>query len=157
MSLYVLTLAFHIAVMFTASTFLPELDFYYNGEYKTWWEKNGWWVMLIVGAVATIIACVAAPFTCGASTAAVAIGTTLLKIAIGTAVGAAVSLAIGGTIAGIQSALTGHGFWQAFGDSVCENFVDAVTTSFAFSAVTIAASNVLKCFQCFKEGTLVET
>ena len=110
--------------------------------------------MLIVGVVATIVACALAPFTCGASAGvAAAIGTTLAKIAIGTAV----SLAIGGTIAGVQAALTGHGFWQAFGKSVSENFVDEVVTSFAFTAVTIAASNLIQTRCCFKEGTLVET
>ena len=67
------------------------------------------------------------------------------------------SLAIGGAVAGIQGALTGHGFWQSFGDSVSENFVDAVVTSFAFTAVTIAAGNIIKTRCCFKEGTLVET
>src|SRR5699024_10887703 len=81
---------------------------------------------------------------CGASSAIVAIGTTLAKIALGTAIGAAVSLAVGGTIAGIQGALTGHGFWQSFGESVSENFVDAVVTSFAFTAVTIASGNIIK-------------
>lgn len=135
----------------------PSLDFFYNGEYKTWWEKWGNWVLFGIGVAATIIACIAAPFTCGASTALAAIGTTLAQIALGTAIGAAISLAIGGAIAGIQSALTGHGFWQGFADSVTENFVDAVVTSFAFTAVSIAASNIVKCFQCFKEGTLVET
>ena len=157
LNLYAFCTANPIAVILASSTFLPELDFYYNGEYKTWWEKNSWWVWLIVGAAATVIACVAAPFTCGASSAIVAIGTTLAKIALGTAVGAAVSLAIGGTIAGIQAALTGHGFWQAFGDSVSENFVDAIVTSFAFTAVSIAASNLIQTRCCFKEGTLVET
>ena len=157
LNLYAFCTANPIAVILASSTFLPELDFYYNGEYKTWWEKNSWWVWLIVGAAATVIACVAAPFMCGASSAIVAIGTTLAKIALGTAVGAGVSLAIGGTIAGIQAALTGHGFWQAFGDSVSENFVDAIVTSFAFTAVSIAASNLIQTRCCFKEGTLVET
>ena len=146
-----------LAVLIAASTFLPEFELYYNGEYKTWWEANGKWVLLGIGVAATIAACIAAPFTCGASSAIVAIGTTLAKIALGTAIGAAVSLAIGGTIAGIQGALTGHGFWQSFGESVSENFVDAVVTSFAFTAVTIAAGNIIKTRCCFKEGTLVET
>ncbi|MBO5327704.1 MAG: Hint domain-containing protein [Clostridia bacterium] len=66
-------------------------------------------------------------------------------------------MAIGGVVAGVQSALTGHGFWQAFGESVCENFVDAVVTSFAFTSVTFAISNVIGYFKCFKEGTLVQT
>lgn len=158
LNLYALCTANPVAIMFAASTFLPTLDFYYNGEYKTWWEKNSWWVMLVVGVVATIVACIAAPFTCGASMGAVAaIGATLAKIAITTAIGAAVSLAIGGVVAGVQSALTGHGFWQAFGDSVCENFVDALVTSFAMSAITVAVGNVIQTRHCFKEGTLVQT
>ena len=37
------------------------------------------------------------------------------------------------------------------------NQVDAVTISFAFTAVTIAASNLIQTRCCFKEGTLVET
>lgn len=40
-------------------------------------------------------------------------------------------------------------------ESVEQNFVDALITSFAFTAVTIAASNIIQHFQCFKEGTLV--
>jgi len=67
------------------------------------------------------------------------------------------SLAIGDAIAGVQSMLTGHRFWQGFSESIQENWVDALITSFAFTAVSVAASNILKCFQCFKEGTLVET
>ena len=157
LNLYAFCAGNPLAVLIAASTFLPEFELYYNGEYKTWWEANGKWVLLGIGVAATIAACIAAPFTCGASSAVIAIGTTLAKIALGTAIGAAVSLAIGGTIAGIQGALTGHGFWQSFGESVSENFVDAVVTSFAFTAVTIAAGNIIKTRCCFKEGTLVET
>ena len=80
-----------------------------------------------------------------------------LKIAIGTAIGTAVALATGGTIAGLQSMANGGGFWEAFADYASENFVDALVTSFAFAAVSVAASNITKCFQCFKEGTLVDT
>lgn len=144
LNLYAFCAGNPLAVLIAASTFLPEFELYYNGEYKTWWEANGKWVLLGIGVAATIAACIAAPFTCGASSAVAAIGTTLAKIALGTAIGAAVSLAIGGTIAGIQGALTGHGFWQSFGESVSENFVDAVVTSFAFTAVTIAAGNIIK-------------
>ena len=144
LNLYAFCAGNPLAVLIAASTFLPEFELYYNGEYKTWWEANGKWVLLGIGVAATIAACIAAPFTCGASSAVIAIGTTLAKIALGTAIGAAVSLAIGGTIAGIQGALTGHGFWQSFGESVSENFVDAVVTSFAFTAVTIAAGNIIK-------------
>ena len=60
-------------------------------------------------------------------------------------------------IAGIQSTMTGHGIWEGFADSVTENFVDALVTSFAISAVTVAAGNLIQHKQCFKEGTLVET
>lgn len=80
-----------------------------------------------------------------------------MQIAVGTVVGTAVMLAVGGTMAGIQSAKTGHGFWEAFAEHVSENATDALITSFAMSAVSVAASNIVKCFQCFKEGTLVET
>lgn len=136
---------------------MPSLDFYYDGEYKTWWEKWGRWILFGIGVLATIAAVIAAPFTCGASSPLAAIGATLLKIAIGTAIGTAVALATGGTIAGLQSMANGGGFWEAFADYASENFVDALVTSFALTAVTIAASNITKCFQCFKEGTLVDT
>ena len=35
--------------------------------------------------------------------------------------------------------------------------MDAIVTSFAFTAVSIAASNLIQTRCCFKEGTLVET
>lgn len=57
----------------------------------------------------------------------------------------------------MQGALSGHGFWQAFAEHVSGNVVEALVTSFAFSAVSVAASNITKCFQCFKEGTPVST
>ena len=159
LNLYALCTGNPVALVFASSTFLPTLDFYYDGEYKTWWEENGWLVMLIAGGAIAAIACALAVPTCGASLATVmgAIGTTLANIALETAIGAAISLAIGGTIAGIQAALTGHGFWQAFEDSVTENFVDAVVTSFAVAAITVAVGNFITRKHCFKEGTLVET
>ena len=162
LNLYAFVTSNPVAMLLACGSIYPSLDFYYDGEYKTWWEENSWWVLLIVGVAATVIACVAAPFMCGvagmgAGAIASAIGTTLAKIAIGTAIGAAMSLAIGGTIAGIQSALTGHGFWQSFGDYVTENFVEAVLTSFATTAVTVAIGNLIQTRCCFKEGTLIET
>ena len=53
--------------------------------------------------------------------------------------------------------MTGHGFWQAFTEYAEENFVEELIISFAFTSVATAASSLIKCFQCFKEGTLVET
>lgn len=157
LNLYALCVTNPLAVAFAVCTIMPSLDFYYDGEYKTWWEKWGRWILFGIGVLATIAAVIAAPFTCGASSPLAAIGATLLKIAIGTAIGTAVALATGGTIAGLQSMANGGGFWEAFADYASENFVDALVTSFALTAVTIAASNITKCFQCFKEGTLVDT
>ena len=45
LNLYALCTANPVAVM---STFMPRL--YYNGEYKTWWEKNGGLVLLDCGS-----------------------------------------------------------------------------------------------------------
>lgn len=138
------------------STYNALLEFYYNGE-MTWWERWGYFiVMAIVGVVATVVAClVAGP--CGAAASLATVGASLGKIISGTLIGAAISLTVGGVVAGIQSAVTGHGFWQGFAKSVQDNFLEAVVTSFAFSAVTVALSNVIQHYQCFKEGTLVET
>ncbi len=112
--------------------------------------------MTIVAVVATVIACVTSG-PCGGTATAATVSATLTKIAVGTAVGTAVSLAVGGTIAGLQSAITGHGFWNGLGESVQTNALDALITSFAFASVTVALSNAITHFQCFKEGTLVET
>ena len=156
LNLYAFATSNPVAVVLACGSIYPSLDFYYDGEYKTWWDEWGWLVKLLVGVAITAVACfLSGP--CGAAATAMTVGNTLMQIAIGTAIGTAVSLAIGGTIAGIQGALTGHGFWQTFGDYVTENFVDAVVTSFVFSAMTVAAGNFIKHSQCFKEGTLVET
>lgn len=112
--------------------------------------------MAIVGVVATVVAClVAGP--CGAAASLATVGASLGKIISGTLIGAAISLTVGGVVAGIQSALTGHSFWQAFGEYASENYDDILITSFAVTAVSVAASNIIQCFNCFKEGTLVET
>ena len=85
------------------------------------------------------------------------VGATLAKIALGTAVNTVIGLAIGGTIAGIQAALTGHGFWDAFGNYVTENFVDELVMNFAFTSVAAAVGNLLGPKHCFAAGTLVAT
>ena len=102
------------------------------------------------------------PFLCGIAgtgrrAIASAIGITLAKIALGTVVSTAIGLAIGGTIAGIQAALTGHGFWDAFGEYVTENFVDELVMNFAFTSVAAAVGNLLGPKHCFAAGTLVAT
>ena len=63
----------------------------------------------------------------------------------------------GGVMAGVQSALTGHGFWNGLSDYVTNNFFNALITSFAISAVTVMLGNIIKFKQCFKEGTLIAT
>ena len=152
LNLYNLVAENPVALMFALSTCMPSLDFYYNGEYKTWWDRWGMLVLGLVGIAATIFAC-AFSGPCGSA----AIGATIAKIAMGTAVGTAVSLAIGGVMAGVQSALTGHGFWNGLSDYVTNNFFNALITSFAISAVTVMLGNIIKFKQCFKEGTLIAT
>ena len=92
----------------------------------------------------------------GAAMAATVLAT-LGKIALGTVISAALSLIIGGVIAGICATRIGNGFWNAFADHVQDNALDALITSFAFSAVSVAIGNIVQFSQCFKEGTLVET
>ena len=70
-------------------------------------------------------------------------------------IGTAIVLTIGGIMAGYQSAVTGHGFWKGFANHVQDNFLEALVTSFAFAAVTVAASNFIQHAQCFIAGTLL--
>ncbi len=144
--------------MLACGSIYPSLDFYYDGT-LSWWERYWRWVVLGIGVAATIIAVALAPFTCGASAGAgAAIATTLFNIAMGTVIGAATTLAIGGITAGISSALKGNGFWNGFAEYYASvNLADVLLTSFAFAAVGVAISNAVGAFQCFKEGTLVVT
>ena len=159
LNLYLLVMSNPVAMMLACGSIEPSLDFYYDGEHKTWWDVWGKWMFLGIGVLATIAACILAPFTCGGSVVGVgvAIGMTLAKIAAATVMGTVISLAIGGVIAGIQSALTGHGFWQGFAENVQGNFVDTLITSFTMAAVTVMLGNIIKFKQCFKEGTLIAT
>ncbi len=156
LNLYAFVLENPVAVLLAASTFMASLDFYYDGEPKTWWEKNRLLVLQIAGVALVLIALIAAPFTCGTSTAVAKMGLVLLQMAL--AMGSAVlGLAAMGIAVGIYAALTGHSFWEAFSDTVSENYVEVLVTSFAMAALTVAVGTVIKCFQCFAEGTLVQT
>ena len=158
LNLYAFALSNPVAVMLACGSIYPSLDFYYDGT-LSWWERYWRWVVLGIGVAATIIAVALAPFTCGASAGAgAAIATTLFNIAMGTVIGAATTLAIGGITAGISSALKGNGFWNGFAEYYASvNLADILLTSFAFAAVGVMLSNVVGAFQCFKEGTLVAT
>ncbi len=157
LNLYAFCVSNPVAVLIAMCNYQASLDFYFNGDYESWWDAWGKWVFFgIVGVAATVLACVFSG-PCGAAATAATVIATLGKIAAATLIGAAIGLAIGGTIAGIMSAVTGHGFWQGFEDHVSENWVETLVTSFAFAAVSVAATNVIGHFQCFKEGTLVET
>ena len=152
LNLYAFVTSNPVAVLLACGSIYPSLDFYYNGEYKTWWEQYGNWILFGIGVVAVIATCIiCAP--CGVAF----VGATLAKIALGTAVNTVIGLAIGGTIAGIQAALTGHGFWDAFGDYVTENFVDELVMNFAFTSVAAAVGSLLGPKHCFAAGTLVAT
>jgi len=159
LNLYALCTTNPLAVIFAASTIMPSLDFYYNGM-VSWWERWKKWIALgilvLVGIIATAVACYySGPFG-GAATATTVI-TALGQIAKETAKGVIIALIIGGTIVGVQGALTGQGFWQSFGESVQNNFAEALVMSFAFASVHTAIGNIIQHSVCFKEGTLVET
>ena len=158
LNLYAFALTNPVAVILACGSIYPSLDFYFDGT-LSWWERYWRWVVLGIGVAATLIAVALAPFTCGASAGAgAAIATTLFNIAMGTVIGAATTLAIGGITAGISSALKGNGFWNGFADYYASaNLADIFLTSFAFAAVGVMLSNVVGAFQCFKEGTLVAT
>ncbi len=157
LNLYAFCVSNPVAVLIAMCNYQASLDFYFNGDYESWWDAWGKWVFFgIAGVAATVLACVFSG-PCGAAATAATVIATLGKIAAATLIGAAIGLAIGGTIAGIMSAVTGHGFWQGFEDHVSENWVETLVTSFAFAAVSVAATNVIGHYQCFKEGTLVET
>ena len=152
LNLYAFVTSNPVAMLLACGSIYPSLDFYYDGEYKTWWEQYGNWILFGIGVVAVIATCIiCAP--CGVAF----VGAALAKIALGTAVNTVIGLAIGGTIAGIQAALTGHGFWDAFGDYVTENFVDELVMNFAFTSVSAAVGSLLGPKHCFAAGTLVAT
>ena len=158
LNLYAFALTNPVAVMLACGSIYPSLDFYFDGTLSLW-ERCWRQIVLGIGVGATIIAVALAPFTCGASAGAgAAIATTLFNIAMGTVIGAATTLAIGGVTAGISSALKGNGFWNGFAEYFASvNLADVLLTSFAFAAVGVMLSNVVGAFQCFKEGTLVAT
>ena len=158
LNLYAFALSNPVAVMLACGSIYPSLDFYFDGELGIW-ERYWRQIVLGIGIAATIIAVVLAPFTCGGSVGVgAAIATTLFNIAMGTVIGAATTLAIGGITAGISSALKGNGFWNGFAEYYASvNLADVLLTSFAFAAVGVAISNAVGAVQCFKEGTLVVT
>ncbi len=163
LNLYALWTRNPLAVIIAAQTVLPSLDFYWdgtippaNGEELTWWDIWGKYVVYgVIGVAATVVACIYSG-PCGGATVAT-VFVTLGKIALGTAIGAAVLLIIGGILSGICAALVGGEFWTAFANHVQDNLLDALVTSFAFSAVAVAVGNIIQYAQCFKEGTPVVT
>lgn len=158
LNLYAFALTNPVAVMLACGSIYPSLDFYFDGELGIW-ERYWRQIVLGIGIAATIIAVVLAPFTCGGSVGAgAAIVTALFNIAKATIIGAITTLAIGSYVSGIKSIIAGNSFWDGFSDYFASvNLVDVFLTSFAFAAVTAAASSIVRFRQCFKEGTLVAT
>ena len=158
LNLYAFALSNPVAVMLACGSIYPSLDFYFDGELGIW-ERYWRQIVLGIGIAATIIAVVLAPFTCGGSVGAgAAIVTALFNIAKATIIGAITTLAIGSYVSGIKSIIAGNSFWDGFSDYFASvNLVDVFLTSFAFAAVTAAASSIVRFRQCFKEGTLVAT
>ena len=158
LNLYAFALTNPVAVMLACGSIYPSLDFYFDGELGIW-ERYWRQIVLGIGIAATITAVVLAPFTCGGSVGAgAAIVTALFNIAKATIIGAITTLAIGSYVSGIKSIIAGNSFWDGFSDYFASvNLVDVFLTSFAFAAVTAAASSIVRFRQCFKEGTLVAT
>ena len=146
-----------VAIMLACGSIYPSLDFYFDGTLSLW-ERYWRQIVLVIGIVATIVAVAFTAATCGAGGGSVGAATMLIKIALDTVSGAAISLAIGSITAGIKSVIDGNSFWTGIGEYLGSvNYADVLLMSFAFAAVTAAISSVIAFRQCFKEGTLVAT
>ena len=157
LNLYAFAIENPIAVILACGSIYPSLDFFYEGP-APWWE-NAWnWVLFGLGVLLTIAAAIIAGVAAGPGFAAVsAVWLTLKNIAVATVAGAALSLTIGGTIAGLQGAMTGHAFWSGFLRYAKNNAAEALISSFAVSAASVAIGNAINALKCFKEGTPVVT
>ena len=157
LNLYAFALTNPVTVMLACGSIYPSLDFYFDGELGIWdryWRQ----IVLAIGIVATIAAVAFTAATCGAGGGTVGAGVILIKIALDTVSGTAISIAIGGYISGIKSMLAGNSFWEGLGNYLGSvNYADVLLTSFAFAAVTAAISSAIAFSQCFKEGTLIAT
>lgn len=143
--------------MLACGSIYPSLDFYFDGTLSLW-ERYWRQIVLVIGIVATIVAVAFTAATCGAGGGSVGAATMLIKIALDTVSGAAISLAIGSITAGIKSVIDGNSFWTGIGEYLGSvNYADVLLMSFAFAAVTAAISSVIAFRQCFKEGTLIAT
>ena len=143
--------------MLACGSIYPSLDFYFDGTLgirERYWRQ----IVLAIGIVATIAAVAFTVATCGAGGGTVGAGVILVKIALDTVSGAAISIAIGGYVSGIKSMLAGNNFWDGLGEYLGSvNYADVLLMSFAFAAVSAAVSSAIAFRQCFKEGTLVAT
>ena len=157
LNLYAFAIENPVAIMLACGSIYPSLDFYFDGTLGIW-ERYWRQIVLAIGIVATIAAVAFTVATCGAGGGTVGAGVILVKIALDTVSGAAITIAIGGYVSGIKSILAGNSFWEGLGEYLGSvNYADVLLTSFAFAAVTAAISSAIAFSQCFKEGTLVAT
>ena len=157
LNLYAFAIENPVAIMLACGSIYPSLDFYFDGTLGIW-ERYWRQIVLAIGIVATIAAVAFTVATCGAGGGTVGAGVILVKIALDTVSGAAITIAIGGYVSGIKSMLAGNSFWEGLGNYLGSvNYADVLLTSFAFAAVTAAISSAIAFSQCFKEGTLVAT
>ena len=157
LNLYAFAIENPVAIMLACGSIYPSLDFYFDGTLgirERYWRQ----IVLAIGIVATIAAVAFTVATCGAGGGTVGAGVILVKIALDTVSGAAISIAIGGYVSGIKSMLAGNNFWDGLGEYLGSvNYADVLLMSFAFAAVSAAVSSAIAFRQCFKEGTLVAT
>ena len=155
LNLYAFAIENPVAIMLACGSIYPSLDFYFDGTLgirERYWRQ----IVLAIGIVATIAAVAFTVATCGAGGGTVGAGVILVKIALDTVSGAAISIAIGGYVSGIKSMLAGNNFWDGLGEYLGSvNYADVLLMSFAFAAVSAAVSSAIAFRQCFKEGTLV--
>ena len=157
LNLYAFAIENPVAIMLACGSIYPSLDFYFDGTLGIW-ERYWRQIVLAIGIVATIAAVAFTVATCGAGGGTVGAGVILVKIALDTVSGAAITIAIGGYVSGIKSMLAGNNFWEGLGEYLGSvNYADVLLTSFAFAAVTAAISSAIAFSQCFKEGTLIAT
>ena len=120
-----------------------------KSKWKKFWESlwNRWWGKVIAVALAVI-----------ALVVTLAISRCMFMGFIYSLVGVAVTLVIGGILAGIQSQKRGKGFWNAFANYLNENWAQTLAVEMIMYLVSFGVTQALGLgTKCFIEGTLVLT
>lgn len=153
LNLYSLTTKNPLSLIIITNNLSPSLNFYYDGEYKSWWDRYGNLVLFTIGLVLSFATFIFTAVACGLSNAIITLNT-LIQITTSSTIA---ELTLNAVIIGFQSALYGLTYWNeldnyltsSFIDTLVQNFVSVVFLDFIYFSLI----NPL----CFKEGTLITT